>query len=45
MPPAIPVAPWASADDSGQDSEEESTTMAASSPTRGATRMEAGEIP
>jgi hypothetical protein len=42
--PAAPVAP-PSADDSGHDSGEESAAMAASSPTRGATRMVAGEIP
>jgi hypothetical protein len=43
--PAAPVAPSASADDSGHDSRAESTAMAASSPTHGATRMAAGEIP
>jgi hypothetical protein len=43
--PAAPVAPSASADDSGHDSGADSTAMAASSPTRGATRMAAGEIP
>jgi hypothetical protein len=44
--PAAPVAPSASADDSGHDSGAESAAMAASSsPTRGATRMEEGEIP
>jgi hypothetical protein len=43
--PAAPVAPSASAEDSGQDSGAESAAMAASSPTRGATRMAAGEIP
>jgi hypothetical protein len=43
--PTAPVAPSASADDSGHDSGAESTAMAASSPTRGATRMAAGEIP
>jgi hypothetical protein len=42
--PAAPVAPSASADDSGHDSRAESTAMAVSSPTRGATRMVAGEI-
>jgi hypothetical protein len=40
-----PVAPSASADDSGHDSGVESTAMATSSPTRGATRMAAAEIP
>jgi hypothetical protein len=40
----VPVAPSASADDSRHDSEAESAAMAASSPTRGATRMAAGEI-
>jgi hypothetical protein len=43
--PAAPVAPLTSADDSGHDSGAESATMAASSPTRGGTRMAAGEIP
>jgi hypothetical protein len=43
--PAAPVAPSASADDSGHNSGAESTAMAASSPTRGATTMAAGEIP
>jgi hypothetical protein len=43
--PAAPVAPSASADDSGHDSGAESAAMAASSPTRGATRMAVGEIP
>jgi hypothetical protein len=43
--PAAPVAPSASADDSGHDSGAESAAMVASSPTRGATRMVAGEIP
>jgi hypothetical protein len=43
--PAAPIAPSASADDSGHDSGAESVAMAASSPTRGATRMVAGEIP
>jgi hypothetical protein len=38
--PAAPVAPSASADDSGA----ESAAMVASSPTHGATRMAAGEI-
>jgi hypothetical protein len=43
--PAAPVAPSASADDSGHDSGAESAAMAAfSSPTRGATRMVEGEI-
>jgi hypothetical protein len=40
-----PVASSASADNPGHDSEVESAAMAASSPTRGATRMAAGEIP
>jgi hypothetical protein len=40
-----PAAPSASADDSWHDSGVESTTMAASSLTRGATRMAAREIP
>jgi hypothetical protein len=40
-----PAAPSASADDSWHDSGVESATMAASSLTRGATRMAAGEIP
>jgi hypothetical protein len=40
-----PVAPSASADDLGHDSGAESAAMAASSPTRGATRMAAREIP
>jgi hypothetical protein len=43
--PTAPVAPPASANDSGHDSGVESATMAASSPTRGATRMAVGEIP
>jgi hypothetical protein len=43
--PAALVAPSASADDSGHDSAAESATMVASSATRGATRMAAGEIP
>jgi hypothetical protein len=43
--PTAPVAPSVSADDSGHDSGAESTAMAASSPTHGATRMAAGEIP
>jgi hypothetical protein len=43
--PTTPVAPSVSADDSGHDSGAESTAMAASSPTHGATRMAAGEIP
>jgi hypothetical protein len=43
--PATLVAPSASADDSGHDSGAESAAMAASSPTHGATRMAAGEIP
>jgi hypothetical protein len=43
--PAAPVAPSASADDSGHDSRAESAAMVASSPTRGATRMVMGEIP
>jgi hypothetical protein len=45
MPPAAPVAPSASADDSGHDSEAESAAMAASSsPTHGVTRMAKGQI-
>jgi hypothetical protein len=43
--PAAPVAPSASADDSGHDAGAKSDAMTASSPTRGATRMVAGEIP
>jgi hypothetical protein len=43
--PAAPVAPSASADDSGHDSMAESVAIATSSPTHGATRMAAGEIP
>jgi hypothetical protein len=43
--PAAPVAPSASADDSGHDSRVESAAMAASSPTHGATRMAVGKIP
>jgi hypothetical protein len=43
--PAAPIAPSASADDLGHDSGAESAAMAASSPTRGATRMAVGEIP
>jgi hypothetical protein len=43
--PTAPVAPSASADDSGHDFGAESAAMAASSPTRGATRMAEGEIP
>jgi hypothetical protein len=43
--PAAPIAPSASADDSGHDSRVESAAMVASSLTRGATRMMAGEIP
>jgi hypothetical protein len=42
---ATPVAPSASADDSGHDSGAESAAMTASFPTHGATRMAAGEIP
>jgi hypothetical protein len=42
--PTAPVAPSAIADDSGHDFGEESVAMAASSPTRGAARMAAGEI-
>jgi hypothetical protein len=42
---ATPVAPSASADDSGHDSRAESGAMVASSPTHGATRMATGEIP
>jgi hypothetical protein len=42
---ATPVALSASAEDSGHDSGAKSTAMAASSPTRGATRMVVGEIP
>jgi hypothetical protein len=42
---AAPVAPSASADDSGHYSGAKSATMAASSPTHGVTRMVAGEIP
>jgi hypothetical protein len=41
-----PAAPLANADDSGHDSREESTVMAASSsPTRDTTKMAEGEIP
>jgi hypothetical protein len=40
--PAPPIAPSDSADDSGHDSGVESTAIAASSPTRGATRMAVG---
>jgi hypothetical protein len=43
--PATPIAPLASADDSGHDVGAESVVMAASSPTCGATRMAAWEIP
>jgi hypothetical protein len=43
--PAAPVAPWASAYDSGHNSGVESAAMMASSPTHGATRMAAWEIP
>jgi hypothetical protein len=43
--PVAPVASSASADDPGHDSEAESAAMAASSPTRGAIRIAAGEIP
>jgi hypothetical protein len=43
--PTAPIVPSASADDSGHDSGAESAAMAASSPTRGATRMTVGEIP
>jgi hypothetical protein len=43
--PVAPVAPSASADDLGHDSGAESTAMATSFPTRGATRMTMGEIP
>jgi hypothetical protein len=43
--PAAPVAPSASADDSGHDSGAKSAAMTASSPTHGATRMVAREIP
>jgi hypothetical protein len=43
--PAAPVAPSASSDDSGHDFGVESTVMTTSSPTRGATRIAAGEIP
>jgi hypothetical protein len=43
--PAALVAPSASADDSGHDSVAESAAIATSSPTHGATRMAAGEIP
>jgi hypothetical protein len=43
--PAAPIAPSDSADDSGHDSGVESAAIAASSPTRGATRMAVGEIP
>jgi hypothetical protein len=43
--PAAPVAPSASADDSGHDSMAESAAIATSSPTRGAARMAVGEIP
>jgi hypothetical protein len=42
---AAPVAPSASADDSGHNFGAESAAMATSSPTHGATRMVAGEIP
>jgi hypothetical protein len=42
---AAPVAPSANANDSGHDSGVESVVMTTSSPTRGATRMTAGEIP
>jgi hypothetical protein len=43
--PIAPVAPPASANDSGHDSGVESAAMAASSPTHGATRMAMGDIP
>jgi hypothetical protein len=43
--PVAPIAPSASADDSRHDSGVERVAMAASSPTRGAIRMAAGEIP
>jgi hypothetical protein len=43
--PAAPVAPSASADDSGHDSGAKSAAMVASSSTCGATRIVAGEIP
>jgi hypothetical protein len=43
--PAAPIAPSASADDSGHDSGVESAAMATSSPTRGATRMAARRFP
>jgi hypothetical protein len=43
--PAAPIAPSDSTDDSGHDSGVESAAIAASSPTRGATRMAVGEIP
>jgi hypothetical protein len=43
--PAAPVAPSTSVDNSGHDSGAESAAMAASSPTCGATRMVAREIP
>jgi hypothetical protein len=42
--PAAPVAPLASTDDSAHVSRAKSAAMADSSPTRGATRMAAGEI-
>jgi hypothetical protein len=42
---AAPVAPSASTDDLGRDYGAKSAAMAASSPTRGATRMAVGEIP
>jgi hypothetical protein len=45
IPPAALVAPSANTDESGHDSEVESTAMAtSSSPTRGATKMAEGEI-
>jgi hypothetical protein len=43
--PTAPIVPSASVDDSGHNSGAESAAMAASSPTRGVTRMAAGEIP
>jgi hypothetical protein len=43
--PTAPVAPSASTDDSEHDSRAESAAIAASSPTRGATKVAVGEIP
>jgi hypothetical protein len=42
--PAAPIAPSASTNDSRHDSGAESAAMAASSPTRGATRMAVGRF-